>query len=76
VHHHEVAIAEDRGRYALRHHDQNGPQRLTLNHDFLLKGDVFTKDVIATWLEFKRKHEVDAIRLRRHPSEFALYFDI
>ncbi|MGZ8464045.1 MAG: glutamine synthetase, partial [Candidatus Binatia bacterium] len=40
------------------------------------KGDVFTKDVIETWLEYKRKHEVDAIRLRPHPWEFALYFDI
>src|ERR687891_354687 len=49
---------------------------LEKDHDFLLKGDVFTKDVIETWLEFKRKHEVDAIRLRPHPWEFALYFDI
>ena len=46
------------------------------DHDFLLKGDVFTKDVIETWLEYKRKAEVDAIRLRPHPWEFALYFDI
>ena len=35
---------------------------LEKDHDFLLKGDVFTKDVIETWLEYKRKHEVDAIR--------------
>ena len=49
---------------------------LEKDHDFLLKGDVFTRDVIDTWLEFKRKNEVDAIRLRPHPWEFALYFDI
>ncbi len=49
---------------------------LEKDHDFLLRGDVFTKDVIATWLDYKRKKEVDAIRLRPHPHEFALYFDI
>ena len=49
---------------------------LEQDHEFLLRGDVFTKDVIETWLEYKRKHEVDAIRLRPHPWEFALYFDI
>ncbi|HTM10560.1 MAG TPA: type I glutamate--ammonia ligase [Verrucomicrobiae bacterium] len=49
---------------------------LEKDHDFLLKGDVFTKDVIEVWLEYKRKKEVDAIRLRPHPYEFALYFDI
>jgi glutamine synthetase len=49
---------------------------LERDHDFLLKGDVFTKDVIETWLKYKRTKEVDAIRLRPHPYEFALYFDI
>jgi glutamine synthetase len=49
---------------------------LEKDHDFLLKGDVFTKDFIETWIEYKRKNEVDAIRLRPHPWEFALYFDI
>jgi glutamine synthetase len=49
---------------------------LEKDHDFLLKGDVFTPDLIETWLEYKRKNEVDAIRLRPHPYEFALYFDI
>jgi glutamine synthetase len=49
---------------------------LEKDHDFLLRGDVFTKDVIETWLDYKRKKEVDAIRLRPHPHEFALYFDI
>lgn len=49
---------------------------LRADHDFLLKGDVFTRDVVETWIEYKRRHEVDAIRLRPHPYEFALYFDI
>jgi glutamine synthetase len=49
---------------------------LEKDHDFLLKGGVFTKDVIETWLAYKRKKELDAVRLRPHPYEFALYFDI
>jgi glutamine synthetase len=43
--------------------------------DFLLREDVFTPDVIETWIEHKRRQEVDAIRLRPHPYEFCLYFD-
>ncbi len=46
------------------------------DHDFLLKGDVFTPDLIEMWLTYKRQNEVDAINLRPHPWEFALYFDI
>ena len=49
---------------------------LEKNHDYFLKGDVFTKDAIEVWLEYKRSKEVDAIRLRPHPYEFYLYFDI
>jgi glutamine synthetase len=49
---------------------------LEKDQEFLLRGDVFTKDLIETWLEYKRKKEVDAVRLRPHPYEFALYFDI
>ena len=49
---------------------------LEADHDFLLKGDVFTPDVIENWISYKRENEVDAIRLRPHPWEFALYFDI
>ena len=48
---------------------------LERDHAFLLKGDVFTSEVISTWLDYKRENEVDAIRLRPHPHEFALYFD-
>lgn len=49
---------------------------LEKDHEFLLQGDVFTKDVISTWIWYKREKEVDAIRLRPHPYEFALYYDI
>lgn len=49
---------------------------LEQDHDFLLKGDVFTEDAIQTWLEYKRTEEVDPVRLRPHPHEFELYFDI
>jgi glutamine synthetase len=49
---------------------------LEKDHAFLLKGDVFTQDVIDTWIDYKRTKEVDAIRLRPHPWEFALYYDI
>ncbi len=49
---------------------------LEQDHDFLLKGDVFTEDVIAKWLDYKRSNEVDPVRLRPHPYEFMLYFDI
>src|ERR671914_1075278 len=49
---------------------------LEKSHDWLLKGDVFTPDLIETWIEYKRKNEVDAVRLRPHPWEFALYYDI
>jgi glutamine synthetase len=46
------------------------------DHAFLTRGDVFTQDVIDTWLEYKRKREIDPVRLRPHPWEFYLYFDI
>jgi glutamine synthetase len=45
------------------------------DHEFLLKGGVFTKDLIETWIEYKRREEADQIRLRPHPYEFALYYD-
>ena len=46
------------------------------DYEYLLKGDVFTKDVIENWVDYKRTNEVDQIRLRPHPHEFTLYFDI
>ena len=48
---------------------------LEADHKFLLAGDVFTQDVIDTWIEMKRTKEIDPIRLRPHPYEFYLYYD-
>jgi glutamine synthetase len=48
---------------------------LERDHQWLLKGDVFTSDVIESYISYKRKNEVDAIDLRPHPHEFFLYFD-
>jgi glutamine synthetase len=48
---------------------------LERDHAFLLKGDVFTKDVIETWCEYKRSEEIDPVRLRPTPYEFFLYYD-
>src|ERR1044071_8989379 len=46
------------------------------DHQFLLKGDVFMEDLITTYIDYKREKEVNAIRQRPHPYEFALYYDI
>ncbi|MGD9644918.1 MAG: type I glutamate--ammonia ligase [Pirellulales bacterium] len=51
-------------------------QALDNDHEFLLRGEVFTKDVIETWIKYKSEKEADAIRLRPHPYEFCLYYDI
>jgi glutamine synthetase len=49
---------------------------LARDHEFLLRGDVFTQDVINTWISYKQKNEVDALALRPHPYEFCLYYDM
>jgi len=49
---------------------------LEKDHDFLMKGDVFTQDAIDVWIRYKRTKEVNELRLRPHPYEFALYYDI
>ena len=49
---------------------------LEKDHAYLLEGGVFTKDLIETWISYKRKNEVDPVRLRPHPWEFHLYYDI
>ncbi|NCA11538.1 type I glutamate--ammonia ligase, partial [bacterium] len=48
---------------------------LERDQEFLLRGDVFTEDVIATWIRFKREKEIQPMRLRPHPYEFCLYYD-
>ncbi len=49
---------------------------LRKDHEFLLRGDVFTADVVDTWIWYKSENEVDALRLRPHPYEFCMYFDL
>jgi len=49
---------------------------LEKDHEFLLKGDVFTPDVLEAWIAYKRQVEVDPVRLRPHPYEFSLYYDV
>ena len=49
---------------------------LEADHEYLLAGGVFTEDLIETWINYKRVNEIDPIRLRPHPHEFELYYDI
>ncbi len=49
---------------------------LEADNDYLKAGGVFTPDLIETWVDYKRSNEVDAVRLRPHPWEFMLYYDI
>jgi glutamine synthetase len=49
---------------------------LEADHEFLLKGDVFTEELLETYISYKKKNEADAVRLRPHPYEFAMYYDI
>jgi len=49
---------------------------LEADHEYLLAGNVFTEDLIETWIDYKRNNEVDPMRLRPHPHEFELYYDI
>ncbi len=49
---------------------------LEADHEFLTRGDVFTQDVLDTWIDYKRTKEVEALNIRPHPYEFYLYYDI
>ncbi len=51
-------------------------EALQKDYEFLLKGDVFTKDVVETWIEYKRRNEVNPVRIHPHPYEFVLYYDV
>ena len=43
--------------------------------DFLLRGDVFSQDLLSSWIDYKRQEEVSAIKARPHPYEFCMYYD-
>jgi glutamine synthetase len=51
-------------------------EALEKDHEFLLKGDVFSRDLLETWIAYKRERELDEVRMRPVPHEFFLYFDI
>jgi glutamine synthetase len=79
--------AVDKNIYELQEHEKDGIRTvpgslsealnaLEADHEFLLQGDVFTKDVIDTWIAYKREVEIAQVNLRPHPHEFYLYFDI
>src|SRR5690606_11100494 len=50
--------------------------RLEQDHDYLTEGNVFTPDLIETWIDIKRTQEIAPVNLRPHPYEFELYFDV
>ena len=49
---------------------------LERDHDFMTQNDVFTDELISSYIDYKRTAEVDAVRQRPHPYEFSLYYDI
>jgi glutamine synthetase len=49
---------------------------LEADHEFLTEGNVFTEDLIEAWIGYKRVNEIDPVRLRPHPHEFELYYDV
>jgi glutamine synthetase len=61
---------------AVPHSLEEALKALEEDHEFLLKGDVFTEDVIETWIDYKYENEVKEVNQRPHPQEFKLYFDI
>ncbi len=60
----------------LPHSLEDALKALEEDHDFLLKGDVFTQDVIDTWIDYKQENEIAELRLRPHPMEFTMYYDV
>src|SRR5699024_12543714 len=54
---------------------ESAPKALEADHDFLTEGDVFTEDLINTYIQYKHDNEIAPVRLRPTPQEFELYFD-
>ena len=72
-------LAHDPNRQAIKNTPgslEEAINALEKDHEFLLKGGVFTEDLIRVYIDYKRKNEVDYIRLRPHPGEFYLYYDV
>ncbi len=49
---------------------------LEQDHEYLLREDVFTEDLIEMWISYKYNHEIEIVRQRPHPAEFALYYNV
>ena len=49
---------------------------LEVDHGFMLKGEVFSEELIKLWIDYKRDKEVNPVRMRPHPMEFGLYYDV
>ena len=49
---------------------------LEADHEFLMAGNVFTKDLIDTWISYKRDNEIKPLSLRPHPYEFEMYYGV
>jgi glutamine synthetase len=71
----ELSAAEREGIGSVPGSLEDALTALDKDHDFLLAGGVFTEGLLSTWSDYKRREEVDAMRLRPHPLEYALYFD-
>jgi glutamine synthetase len=72
----ELSEAERQGVPTVPGSLQESLEALEADHEFLKQGDVFTQDLIEMWINYKRAKEVDPVRIRPHPYEFYLYFDI
>ena len=83
----DPGLPVDKDMYDLEPHDaakikqmpaslEESLRNLENDHAFLLKDNVFTQDVIETWITYKREKEVDEVRIRPHPYEFFLYYDV
>jgi len=71
-----LSAEELRSVPTMPHSLEDALHHLEHDHDFLLKGDVFTDDALQTWVEYKREQEAIQVARRPHPHEFELYFDI
>ncbi|MEX2237841.1 MAG: type I glutamate--ammonia ligase [Dehalococcoidia bacterium] len=71
----ELSAAESLNVRTLPGSLEEALQALEDDHDFMLRGNVFTPDVIDIWLQYKREREIDELRLRPHPYEYYMYFD-
>jgi hypothetical protein len=71
-----LALRKDQALLNMKQRNDDSGQIEEREFGFLMRGDVFTEELIETFIDYKRKNEAEAVRLRPHPYEFALYYDI